>query len=176
MKVSTKPKCPTAMRKVIKAVADDFNVAIATVFAGDTLGMGNYYAFFEAMKAIKTRWGFKRKQTNSVNNAVFISKKHGVVIKLPYMCEETEQKPASAIYTKVIRISRSEDYDASEVFIQPLADRSNMAKVYEAFRSINAFLHGVKTFAGYNDDHGIISDQHHNNVGIFMGEAVSIDW
>lgn len=168
MKVSTEPKCPKELKDTIYALSMDLRKALMADYGVES----TREQFFFAVKSIQRKWGLYRKQTNSVSNAVFISKKHGVVVKLPYY--DGNPVPKCAIYTVTIDYSTNEC--AVPAIIQPLADRSNMKAVYDAFRSINAFLHGVETFVGYNDDHGITDDQHHNNVGIFMGEAVSIDW
>jgi hypothetical protein len=166
MKVSTKPKCPKELKDTINALSKDLRKALKADYGVES----TREQFFFAVKSIQRKWGLYRKQTRSVSNAVFISKKYGVVVKLPYY--DGTSVPKCAIYT--VRINYSTDECAVPAIIQPLADRTSLKAVYEAFRSINAFLRGVEEFSGYDD--GITNDQHHNNVGVFMGEAVSIDW
>ena len=134
---------------------------IAKVLAVKTKSKRFYFQKF--LKSL----GFRRKKSCGIGYPwIFIHRELQVVVKRPFISDRGRSaKPRKAIKTKVIKFYPNDADISGElyIFVQPLADVSRSArraamKYFDEFNYTNEF------------------DYHSNNVAVFRGKPVLIDW
>jgi hypothetical protein len=113
------------------------------------------------------RLGFTPKRSCGIGYPrIFIHKKKKVVVKRPYVAG-TVDVPEKGIKTAVVRFRPRDDYDENNyIFIQPFADVSRKARNM----AYDILSEWSDNFNGYADD------MHSQNVAMYNGQAVRIDW
>jgi hypothetical protein len=113
--------------------------------------------------------GFRGKESCGIGYPiVFINKKLGVVVKRPYVAGYYKT-PIKGIKTNVVRFEPNDDddnYEFDKIFIQPLADVSRRARI-KAYQILNEWA---------DEYEGYVDDMHSDNVAMYNGKAVRIDW
>lgn len=162
--ISQEPTCSDELKKVILEIKADFLEAVSS------LGRNYRDDWRKAVKRISDKWGFEEKITEGLSTYIFVSTKYGVVLKRPCICSGDGRmvKPPFAIFTEMFKPKkRMPSYSSYKfILIQPLADVSEKSKE-AAYRIISRVNNNAKKR---------YSDLHENNVAIYDGKAVAIDW
>lgn len=110
--------------------------------------------------SVLKKYGFKRLNcTNSESNRVWINKSLGIVAKIPYICAY-----GSKLKGKIPTLS-FEVNAYFRCFIQPLAERHDLAKAERAILKMNGGWDNI-------DEEDIAK----RNCGWYQGKAVIFDW
>jgi hypothetical protein len=159
VRISKRPFVPKIVKARIKRLKKDFLAAAATMLSAD-----NGVRWNNVVKKIAKKWGLKMFSHTGLSGFAFKSKKAGLILKAPYLCSDMATPPCG-IYTEAFTVDvPCEDWDP--IFIQPLADVSHEARMtaYSLFE--DAIAEGMIDY----------TDTHSENVGIYKGKAVKIDW
>lgn len=180
MKLATKKFCPANLKKKFTKFQKDLSVALKkykqqikednVIEDEDEDGECSFYDWTDVVDKIAKKWGLVKKRHTGLSNVLYISKKHGFVVKRPWEANYDHPAPRIAIFTKKVAFSLPNDDDNDEelsgpIHLQPLA---NMKKRYDAMEAIEN--------SRWYDNIGCDYDLHENNVAEYRGEAVAIDW
>lgn len=164
LKVSTKPECPMSVRSKIKKFRRDFVLALDEIREKMEDDFDHFsVSWDEVCRKLRNKWGLQRMNHDGVSSFLFISKRHGFVVKRSYLCANDFERPPTAIFTESIPFKNDSDDDGDgPVYVQPIAkvDWDSREAAYEAI-----------TESDFDP-----ADCHEGNVAIYRGKAVSIDW
>lgn len=139
-------------RKLIDNVAADFREA----FIKSESELYEQTDWVAACQRISKKYKLRRFAHGGVSRHAFRSRKFGFIIKEPYLCGDTNDKPYGAIYTKIVKLQNHDP-----IFIQPLVNLKYRRVAHEALWDSPCRGSG---------------DLHSGNVGEYKGYAVVFDW
>lgn len=126
--------------------------------------VGDKFNFDKFMRKVA---GFKSKRSCGIGHPyIYINKKLGVVIKCPSISDD-EDYGSNKFKVKTLTVDFKDEWQHWEqILIQPLVDVS-----YKARTKAHRFL--TKYESNHREEFG---DMHTNNVGMYAGKPVRIDW
>jgi hypothetical protein len=173
MKFIKKTHLSTRIRNNIMTVAKALEVGIDKIeWQLYEFGFSEFFCKCVGTKTIK-QWGFSKKSHNGSSEYLYISKKLGIVIKIPYVASDSDAAPILAIPTAVIQLPNFVG-EGEQIWIQPVADVSQKA--------IGRFLRiWGDWIASEDSDEDFLyahfgADIHDGNYAMFNKKPVMIDW
>lgn len=160
MKVSSKPTCPTKLKKLLY----NFKKEVRAKYKKHANSVEHWTDIVHLMPK---KWGLVIKAHGGMSDVFFVSKKHGFVVKRPWCVGGVSEKPRCAIFTLQVPFRLKADIEQDEemnspLFLQPFADTR---KKYEALEAVEASRYARCS-----------RDLHEGNVAVYDGKVVLIDW